>query len=64
VIKPNPQFKIVHDRNIVILDQESTESYANGMIFVNYLIVLKKVLAQQMNQDFAIDSKVLNSMKD
>jgi len=49
---------------MVILDQESTESFCNGMIFANYLIVLKKVLAQQMNQDFAIDSSLLQNMKD
>lgn len=64
VLKANPNIKIEHEKNMVILDQESTESYNNGMVFANYLIVLKSVLAQQLNQDFAIDSDLLQNMKD
>ena len=63
VLKANPNIQTLHDRGIAILDDTSSENYNNGMVFANYLIVLKQVL-QKENQDFAVDSNLLSNLKD
>jgi hypothetical protein len=46
VLKPNPNIETNHEKGYTLLDPQSTESYNNGMLFANYLIVLKQVLSK------------------
>lgn len=62
VLKANPNIQTIHEKGIAILDDASSEDFNNGMMFANYLIVLKQVL-QKENQDFAIDSQIVSNLK-
>ena len=44
VMKVDPSFKTLHDKKLVVLDSKCTELYANGIIFAQYLIVMKDLL--------------------
>lgn len=63
VLKANPGIKQQHAKKSVILDMSQTEKLCNGIMFAQYLLVLKDVSAK-VNQDFAIDSNLLSNMKD
>ena len=43
-MRANPSIKTIHDKKTVLLDSRSSEQYCNGIVFANYLIVLKDVL--------------------
>lgn len=62
IIRASPQIKTDHDRKLVVLDEQSTVKYQNGLLFAQYLIVLKEVLAK-VNQDFAINSELVSTLK-
>lgn len=62
VMRANPSIKTLHEKKVVCLDSKSTEQFLNGIVFANYLIVLKEVL-YKVNQDFAIDKNLLINMK-
>lgn len=63
VIKASPAIKTIHERKLVLLDQTNSQRFLNGIVFANYLIVLKEVM-QKLNQDFAIDSNLASQMKE
>ena len=63
VIKASPSIKTLHDRKVVILDSHSTVRFQNGILFANYLIVLKEVL-YKVNQDFAVDPNLPDKLKE
>jgi len=62
IIRANPQIKTDHDKKLVVLDEQSTVKFQNGLLFAQYLIVLKEVLAK-VNQDFAINSALVSTLK-
>jgi hypothetical protein len=63
VIRASPETKILHDRKLVILDNNSTARFQNGLLFGSYLIVLKEVL-YKVNQDFSVDDKLVSNLKE
>lgn len=63
VIRASPAIKTMHERNMVILDQQNSQRYLTGHIFAQYLIVLKEVM-YTLNQDFAIDSNLASQLKE
>ena len=62
VIKASPSIKTLNDKNKAILDSGTTEKYINGLIFADYLLVLKSELYKS-NQEFAIDAMVMDNLK-
>lgn len=62
VIKASPSIKTLNDKNKAILDNGTTEKYINGLIFADYLLVLKGEL-YKVNQEFAIDALVMDNLK-
>lgn len=44
VIRASPSIKTLNDKNKAILDSGTTEKYINGLIFADYLLVLKSEL--------------------
>ena len=46
VIRVTPNIKTLHEKKIVVLDAPSTIKFQNGVLFGNYLLVLKEVLAK------------------
>lgn len=63
VIRASPAIKTIHERKIVVLDQLNSQKLLNGIIFANYLLVLKDVM-YKLNQDFAIDPSLVSQMKE
>lgn len=63
VIRASPAIKTIHERKIVVLDQQNSQRYLTGHIFGQYLIVLKEVMAK-LNQDFAIDPNLATQLKE
>lgn len=47
---------------MVVLDEQSTIRFHNGLLFAQYLIVLKEVLSK-VNQDLAIDPNLVTTLK-
>jgi len=44
VIRASINIKSLYDRKIVVLDEMQTMKWVNGVLFGNYLVVLKDVL--------------------
>lgn len=63
VIRASPAIKTMHERQMVVLDQQNSQRYLTGHIFAQYLIVLKEVMAT-LNQDFAIDSNLASQLRE
>jgi hypothetical protein len=62
IVKASPSIKTLNDKNKVILDSGTTEKYINGLIFADYLLVLKGELFKQ-NQEFNSDALVMDNLK-
>lgn len=63
VIRASPAIKTIHERKIVLLDQQNSQRFLTGLIFAHYLIVLKEVM-YKLNQDFAIDQNLPSLLKE
>ena len=63
VIRANPSIKTLHEKKKVLLDGGSTVKFQNGILFANYMLVLKQVLAK-VNQDLGISGDIGSNLKE